>query len=249
MDETPPQRTDQPPIVVAYWRPKGPGPSAEAARYALWWGLAALGCLAVGATGLWVYGSYDVFGFLIIAPISAATAVALGSAALIRNAPRRRQAVAGIACGVAVIIPYSVLATIGLPRQFSQRRLTGQTACMVKLSRIGSAVATYRLRHQGSPPADLAALVNDGHLRAEDIRSPVSSGRRSCDYAYLAPRGTSRPERMVVACSLAGVHNGGRTALFADEHTEFLTDEEFAAILAEPPNAAFAKALEKAERP
>jgi hypothetical protein len=247
MDETPPQRTDQP-TVLSYARPSLEVPCSPTARIARTLGRAGLACLTVAVLGIFLMWP-SVLALLPVGALAAAMAAVLGLVALIRRDPGGRVAAAGVAYAVAAIFPLALLLAIVNPPLARARVLARQSICASNLKSIGTAIAMYRVGNAQAAPPNLTILVNQGLVSARILISPSSPGKRQCDYFYLPPAVRTASNMTMVACSFKDVHAEGRTVLYFDTHVMYMRTADFAAELALPHNAEFAKALAQAEGP
>ena len=86
-------------------------------------------------------------------------------------------------------------------------------------------------------------------MSPDGLRCPsVRDSGRASDYFY-APPGKDTGGRAIIACDFKGNHRHrrGRHVLYRHSHVTWMGPKDFAAELAKPQNAAFARALREAE--
>ncbi len=108
---------------------------------------------------------------------------------------------------------------------------------------IGAAVNTYKGRHDGTYPPDLAALIREGILGKRLLEGP-RTGKRG--YVYIRPPaglGAEEAGRTPMVYEDPATHGRKQThVLFADRHVERMTVDERFGDLVEQAKAASAKA-------
>ena len=122
--------------------------------------------------------------------------------------------------------------------------------CGTNLSRIARGMALYMMSESANndtPPPDLETIVKMEMVNRSMLHCPSDKAGRQGDYFYLAPvKGAA--ETTIVACDLKGNHGGeGRNVLVSGFYVRWMKEAKFQAELANPENAAFAKALRAAE--
>jgi hypothetical protein len=155
-----------------------------------------------------------------------------------------------------IALPFiGLLAGVLVPARRQAQELTNRTVCMSNLRSINSVIMLYKSENDGNWPADLqtlpAAYVGSPKLfTCPCVRG--GSGRpagRTCDYFYCPPPSNADPQT-IVACDLGNNHrDGSRNVLRAAGSVHRMSAAEFRADLADPANAAFARALLQAEGP
>ena len=169
---------------------------------------------------------------------------------------------AGIGTFVLLILGMSPYLKVIIGRDYCGRHLYG----------IGRAVLVYAEENDGVFPENLECLVRKQQSKSKDnvgkqeskpkanypkwsiprialqcpaaIANNTSTGK---DYFYLPPN-KDAPAETIIACDYRQNHLGeGRNVLFKDGKVRWYSEEDFQQILSNPCNAAFAKALSKAE--
>jgi hypothetical protein len=172
-------------------------------------------------------------------------AVAVGVVCLVQRRARRRLAIAGIVLGAGV--PLVVWPAVALYLDWAHD-YARQVVCASNLRGIAQALSEYASDSDGAFPAGLEALLTGDVVLEQSLRCPSSSGERELDYFYHAPR-RDAPGSALIVCDLRDNHDGGRNAASLDGTVQWLTEQEFQQLLAQPENAEFARALEEAEGP
>jgi len=156
--------------------------------------------------------------------------------------PTLGQAVFVIPLLVALLMP-------GLSRA---RELARRAACKSNVLQIAVGLTVYASANRDLWPPDLTYLVKDGRppgifVCPSTINTP---GSGHFDYFYLPADSNADPGALVLCDFRTNHGDGHRSILFADLHAgEVDTNAEFQALLADPNNAAFAKALRTKENP
>jgi competence protein ComGC len=218
--------------------PQGPPPPAQASPQRG-------GGLAIAALILGITGVIPLVGILL-----GLAAIILGIVSLAQGRPKKGAAIAGIATGAVlpwIAVMVSLLISILLPALGRSRELAQQVACGANLQGIAMGVEMYRTDHDGASPPDLNALVEAGWVSPDSLHCPSGRTKRGA-YFYLPPGDDAAPTTLV-ACDRKGSHADGRNAASLDGTVQWLTEQEFQQLLAQPENAAFAQALQQAEGP
>jgi hypothetical protein len=151
--------------------------------------------------------------------------------------------------GQLVLVVPVFIATL-MPGLSMARELARRASCKSNVSMIGKGIAIYTASNRDVWPADLDTLIKDGQAPGIFVCPSTSNfpGSGKFDYFYL-PADSNAPASTIVLCDYAGNHPSGfRNLLYADLHVgDAMNDQAFQALLAQPQNAAFAKALRAAE--
>jgi len=145
--------------------------------------------------------------------------------------------------------------------------IIGRDYCGRHLYGIGKAVLVYAEENDGVFPENLEYLVRKKESKGKQESKPkanypkwsipqvalqcpaavVNNTSTGKDYFYLPPN-KDAPAETIIACDYRQNHLGkGRNVLFKDGKVRWYSEEDFQQILSNPCNAAFAKALSKAE--
>jgi len=117
----------------------------------------------------------------------------------------------------------------------------------MNLYQVDAALRLYMTQTDGDMPPSLDVLLESAGMGRRCLSCPSDERRGGVDYFYLPARANDDPMK-IVACDFGDNHRGeGRNVLFRDGRVVWLTQAEFQAELARPHNAAFAKALGRAE--
>jgi len=155
-----------------------------------------------------------------------------------------------------LILSPAVVLAIATPPLTKAAGIVDDTACAVRLRRIGQAVMTCAARRRftgGRGPVTLAdalrQLPPDFPRRCPVAEENDQPAGRKEDYFVHAPEGfANRPQ--VIGCDLRGNHpDGTRNVLYSDGGVHKRSEADFQAELAQPANAEFAKALREIEGP
>ena len=174
-----------------------------------------------------------------LGPFVAIAAIIMGIKSLFRKGGRKVAAV-----GIAFALAASVL---GVKMMTWHIEAAKKSICATNLHSIGQAVALYMSDNKGVLPPDFHTLIQAKLVPRDGLRCPsVDDSDRASDYFYLPPD-TETGWRSLIACDLKGNHRHGRNVVYHDSSETWLSRKDFAAELAKPQNAAFAKALREAE--
>jgi len=167
--------------------------------------------------------------------------IIMGITSLFRKDGRKAAAVAGITLGLAAFV-------LGAKPMTPYVEGAKKSICASNLHSIGQVVALYMSNNEGVPPPDLHTLIQAELSVPDGLRCPlVRHSDRASDYFYMPP-GKDADGRSMIACEFKGNHSGGRHVLYYDSSATWMGRKDFAAELAKPQNAAFAKALRVAEK-
>ena len=173
----------------------------------------------------------------VVGVVSAPAAILLGAIALIRRQPR---ALAGGAIVVGLLTASFQGALFA--QSWQARQATQEAACAGNLRAVGRSCLLYAHQHDGQFPSDLAA----SGMPAADLHCPLDHSGRPQSYFYCPGNKTISAEH-ALACDFEGNHSGGRCVLFADGHTQLMTEPQFQAAMDRPVNREFARKLRQAE--
>ena len=213
--------------------------------------------LAIAALVLGICGFVPVLGLL-----AALLGIIFGGVVLATKRPGRGMAVGGLAAGIVSLVVMVGLGVLGSLLAVRVGQTAGQvtvlpavqtppvSSCMTRLAIIGSAMQLYTSDRGGQFPATLQDLTDGGQLsQVEAEMCPSSSPAGDEEYFYLPPP-AGAGGTVIVACDLTSNHGGNtRGVLYASGQVVWIPDFLFQQMLAQPPNAAFAKALAEAEAP
>ena len=152
-----------------------------------------------------------------------------------------------------VVLPVlALLVSIAMPGLGSARELARRASCKADVSYIAMALALYTANNRDVWPQDLGYLDPNGESPERFVcpsrANPPSPGK--FDYFYLATDGNANGNTIVLCDYKRNHKDGYRSILYADLHVgEARNDADFQQQLAQPWNAAFAKALRAAEGP
>ena len=173
--------------------------------------------------------------------------IILGIVALAQSRPGKGMAIGGIVAGACGIIVVQLLvAAIMIPTVGGVRKLAQRVQCASQLNGIGMAIRMYSAENDDVLPPTLQHLIDAGQADEKHFICPSTGHSRPFDYFYL-PVSLHADTNTIIACDLKGNHKEGRNVLFFDGAVQWMTNEQFGAALAEEQNAAFDKALRKAE--
>ena len=202
--------------------------------------------LAVAALVLGLCGFVPVLG-----AVPALLGIILGIVVLAGRRPGRGLAIGGVATGAIslLLLQLLLIPRILLPNLQSAPAPVRRAACQSNLQSIGWAVQVYMNSNDDMGPADLQALVDGDYLGWESLDCPGEPTLGNVDYFYFRPPADASAESLM-ACDLKGNHPGdGRNVLLLDGTVKWLNEADFRKLLAQPQNAAFAKALAEVEGP
>lgn len=147
------------------------------------------------------------------------------------------------------------------------KAVMGRDFCGAHLHGIGRAILVYAEQYDGVFPENLEYLVREEESKRKQkskskanypqwsippvaLKCPAAVANNTStgkDYFYLPPKKDASAET-IIACDYRHNHLGeGRNVLFKDGKVRWYSEEDFQQILSNPCNAAFAKALSKAE--
>ena len=173
-----------------------------------------------------------------VAPYVALVAIVMAIISLFIKGSRRAGA-AGIALGIAAGL-------LGVKMMAWSHEAAKKSICTTNLRCLGQTVNFYISRNEGVPPPNLHTLIQAKLFAPDGLRCPsVRDSDGPSDYFYLPP-GKETDGRTIIACDFEGNHAHGRHILHYDSSTTWMGPKDFAAELAKPQNAAFAKALAEA---
>ncbi len=115
-------------------------------------------------------------------------------------------------------------------------RISGRNTYIRNLCDVGIAITLYRNDNAGEYPATLADLVPK-YVPARKLVCPgdenpmTIAGDIKCSYHYVGKLLPNVPVRVIIVHDKAGNHEGGRNALFADAHVEWMEEDEFQATM------------------
>ena len=116
-------------------------------------------------------------------------------------------------------------------------------------TRLVSFYRVIRNYYSSGLPQRLQELVDKNYLSAEDLRSPANPAGQGFFY-HKPARLTSRAERkhqMMICDFRDNFGDEGRTVLFSNGDTQFLSPSAFRGVLHKEENREFAEALRKTE--
>jgi hypothetical protein len=175
-------------------------------------------------------------------------AVVLGAVCLSQRRPDKGRAVVGMILGGALGVLLPLALAPPLLGYYRAKEEAERIDCAAQLAGIVAVVGFYQAEHDGEPPPDLQTLAEEPFAERDWFRCPCATAGRQVDYFYHPPAPDAPPTALVV-CDLEGNHDDGRNAAQLDGNVQWLTEQEFQQLLAEPENAEFARALKQAEGP
>ena len=186
-----------------------------------------------------------ILGFVpwlfMVTPGVALTAIIVGTISLFRKDGRKVAAGVGIAFGLAACV-------LGVKVLAWSVEAGKKSTCETELHSIGQVVQVYTSRHEGVPPPDLHTLIQAKLVPRYGLRcASVRHSDRASDYFYMPP-GKDAVGETIIGCDFKGNHRDGRNVLWDHAGVTWMCRKEFAAEMAKPRNAAFAKALREAEK-
>ena len=174
-------------------------------------------------------------------------ALILGIVVLASRRGGKGMAVLGVVLGLilSTISTVVVIVYFLVPTAVNVRTSAVRASCQAKLRMIGSAVRRYAEDNKGAMPDDLDDLVFEDLIDGTALLCPSATKTPAevyeYDYVYLAPARTD--DAAILACDRKGNHAGGRCVLFVSGMTQWMTDRQFNAELAQDRNRAFAEYL------
>ena len=203
--------------------------------------------IAIAALVLGICGFIPWLGLL-----CGLTGIILGIIALAQGTSRKGLAVAGIVTGTAgPVLMIALVVAMVLPALNRAKEQARQTICQLNLNSISSSIFFYAADNNDAYPPNLQILIDTAAMPKKMLQCPSAKSGRDCDYFYFPPPKTEEglyEIRLVMACDFKDNHKGkGRSVLFADGYTQWMSEQDFQTELQQTYNAAFAKALREAE--
>lgn len=213
---------------VEQWSPDRLQPQPTGPMPARTRGLA-IASLVLGLAGLLTCGLTALVGLI------------LGIVALARIGSSRRAgsgfglAIAGTTVSgvVLLIVPViALLAAMLMPALSRARFVARRVACKANLHHITIGIGMYRDDHDQRWPESLGELYPEYVESREAFvcpadENPMTIEGRECSYHYAGRLPGGVPPMTIILYDKRGNHPGGRNALFADAHVEWLDEDEF----------------------
>jgi prepilin-type processing-associated H-X9-DG protein len=147
----------------------------------------------------------------------------------------------------------ALLVAIFMPSIGEAREQARRALCEANLKGIRASIIIYSAENGDAYPPNLEVMIDTGVMMKGMLICPSAENSRGCDYFYSPPAKTTLEDtnaKTIIACDFKDNHKGdGRNVLFADGHTQWMTEDEFQVALQQPYNAAFVAALRKDEGP
>ena len=150
---------------------------------------------------------------------------------------------------LAVLLVVGVVTAVLAPALGRAKGLAQRSVCMSNLRMIGRSIQVYETEFNAMPP-DMDTLIRHVLGQAQPFKCPSCRSNRKSDYFVHLPTTIKPPPhpQIMIACDRKDNHRDGwRNVLFYDGHIEPMKEAQFESELKLPRNAAFAKAMNKAQ--